>query len=600
VNHVAGAYMMGALTVIAFGSDVVDTLGIHPGVAKWLTILCIAGFPVAVAASWAYDIRVHREGDAPAAAPYSAPLRGRLILLAGIGLGMMLLGVVALLSRGEAVEPAATAQLPAVAVLPVELEGSPGDAWMTRALQVEVSNALGASRGITARSYELVDAYAGMPVDSLARALTVDYLVAARLVSEGGHTHLTVQLLDPGGTILGSIRALEGDSASVGAVADLTTRTVDFVLGELGVRVRLDRWRLGTRSEAAFNLMYRADELMRDALRLLKDPAGARTAAVMLEDADALLRESAEADPRWDEPLILRMRIVSNRAFALRVGNAPESEIAAALDRGIAIATGMLARDAQNAQALAARGSFLYRKRSYVSHDATEDDRLLAAAEADLRAALRSDGGLAQAAAELSNVLWAQADFGGARSWAFRALQLDAYLLDAHAIMNRLAMATFETGEDTAALRLCREAVERFGDAGDHGCVIEVLAFGEDVTPDVDAAWHHLEQLSRIPGVASLTRAYYEAPIAAVLARAGQPDSAARVLARARARFPREFEEPSLMCTEAAVRFRMGQADSATALLRAYLATGAAARFNLARRTLSPYRDLLAAEPPRS
>ena len=598
VNRVAGLYLMGALAVIGYGGDILDNIGAPPPVAKWLTILVIAGFPVAVAAAWAYDLRVRRERSTAPGASYSAGARGAVILAVGILVGMGLLGVVALLSRdtpASAVTPASAK--PVVGVLPIQLEGGEETAWLTRALAGSITDALSESRGVTMRNEGLVESYANLPLDSMSRALGIDYLVKVRLLASSTESRLMVQVLDTIGTLVGSAVTLRSGPPSAATAEELTLLTRDHVLHTLGVEVRNASWRFGTRSDVALNLLYKADGLVSQARGLMGQEGGARVAGGVLDEADTRLLKSAKADPKWTAPVLLRVRVAALRAYALRVENAPLADIEAALDTGIAISGKLLAREPANAQALALRGMLQHRKVGYLTLGPEENKRLLTRAEADLRAGLDIDGDMAIAAAELSSLLYKRTQFAEASIWAKSALALDAYLADADGITNRLAMATFEAGNDTAALRLCRDGVRRFGSAGHHGCVIEVLAFG-DVKPDVKEAWNHLATLRADPTVNPPTLAFYEAQVAAVLARAGQRDSAVRVLERVRAQHAHYFSSPAMICLEAAVRFRLGQTDAATRLLRTYIATrDPDADFNLNRRALKPYRHLLAQTP---
>lgn len=597
VNHVAGLYLTGALAVIGFGGDILDNLGAPAGLARWLTLLVIAGFPVAVAVSWAYDLRVRRE-QAAEGRPYSTGLRGALIITGGIVVGMGLMVTVAFISREDRVSAdGAPAAIPMMGVLPIQAEGGGEAAWLAGVLDRSVTDALAVSRGVSMRSEDVVAAYAHLPLDSLARALGTRYLVSVRVSVEKTETRLTVQVLDSAATLVGSTATLLAGTPSRSTAEELVQRIRDHVLHTVGAEVRTAHWRFGTDSDEAFNLLYEADDLIAQARAFMGEAGGARAAGSVLGEADALLLRSIALDPEWTAPRLARARLTNLRAYALMVDEAPPAAVEAALDSGIAIAGRLLARQPKEAQALAMRGLLQYRKVVYLEPEPSERARLIAAAEQDLKAGLRLDGSMATAAAELSDLYYSQGNFADASFWAKRALTLDAYQADALNVMQRQAMATFESGNDAEALRLCNEGLVRFGAPSFHGCVIEVLAFG-DVPPDVTEAWRHLEKLRENPLIRDHTIAFYETHIAAVLARANRLDSAEHVLERVRRTHPAEFRDPILIGLEAAVRFRLGQGDSAASLLRAFAASGLPEReLVLNRRALKPYRQALAVEP---
>ena len=101
-------------------------------------------------------------------------------------------------------------------------------------------------------------------------------------------------------------------------------------------------------------------------------------------------------------------------------------------------------------------------------------------------------------------------------------------------------------------------------------CVLEVLAWG-DGPPDVAEAWRAYEAIHR-RGTPITANVYWDFNVAAVLARAGERDSARAVLERTR--------EPGRAATitpatrfwlEAAVRFRLGETERARRLIDEYL-----------------------------
>lgn len=615
VFRVAGLYLVFGGGFIQGAGAVLENLGAPAFFARWLTVMVIAGFPIAVAASWAYDVRLHRE-HARAGSRWASP-HARLVLAAGVFVGMALLVVIARSAvswTASAAAPAAPAlsRTPVVAVLaPQPLGGTDPEASLARAIQAGLTDALSQHQGMEVRSLDVMDSYARrqVPLDSLAERLGLHYLVSADLRTSEDWTRLTVRVLDARGTVVASARTFTAGAPSVDAAEELTQRAADHVLRTVGSELRAAQWRFGTRSDAALGLVYEAELRIEQARRLIADAGGAgslhdrearsasiATARAMFAGADELLDRAMKADPAWDTPVLKRAGLAPILAHVLQ----DPGQIQLVLDRAIDLLNGLLRRDAEHAQALALRGRLQFWK---IETDPARKEALLKSAETDLRNALQHDGNLAVAAAWLSDVFYEEADFHQARVWSERALQLDAYQLDADRIMHRLGMATFEVGRDTAALRICHEALVRFQDIPEHhGCVLEVLAFGES-PPDVAAGWDHLARLrSTLAGAEPSTSAYYETAVAAIVARAGLPDSAEHVLERVRARYPAGFgERGHLLWLEAAVRFRMSQPDTAVRLLRAYIGTDQPSTdLLLARRALKPYLGALVTDRPRS
>ncbi|UCC48856.1 MAG: tetratricopeptide repeat protein, partial [Gemmatimonadota bacterium] len=101
-------------------------------------------------------------------------------------------------------------------------------------------------------------------------------------------------------------------------------------------------------------------------------------------------------------------------------------------------------------------------------------------------------------------------------------------------------------------------------------CELNLLAHTGESEEDVQRAWTELARLDSLAPTQqwSAQRRFF---VAAVLARAGRPDSAVNVMHRARERVADENELANLMMMEAWVRTLIGDLDGAVELLDRYL-----------------------------
>jgi tetratricopeptide (TPR) repeat protein len=198
------------------------------------------------------------------------------------------------------------------------------------------------------------------------------------------------------------------------------------------------------------------------------------------------------------------------------------------------------------------------------------------AAERDLRAAVAAEPGLASAWNKLSQVLRYRGRAAESDAMARRALQEDAYLAEADAILSRLYFGALYAGDYAQARALCGRGGERFpGDWRFVECRLTLMRADRSRPPDPAAAARLLAQLDRLDPPERARRAgrayaplFRQTVAAAVMARAGKTDSARALLARARAAAGSDAElRLSLAYDEAYVYLLLGRPDTARALL---------------------------------
>jgi len=155
---------------------------------------------------------------------------------------------------------------------------------------------------------------------------------------------------------------------------------------------------------------------------------------------------------------------------------------------------------------------------------------------------------------------------------ATRAYEEDAYLSNAADVVSRLHLTSYELEQFTDAQRWCAEGTRRFPrDPRFLECQLRVMTT-RAAEPDVPRAWRLADSIARAAPEAEreYQRRLWQVYVAAVLGRAQIPDSARRVLERARAT-PEVDPDGNLMAEEAFARLQLGDKDEAIRLLTRYL-----------------------------
>ena len=340
----------------------------------------------------------------------------------------------------------------------------------------------------------------------------------------------------------------------------------------LGQQVSLRASREEATNVEAWVLQQRSQELSEYArqIGMRGDGSASRRA---FDEADSLATRAAELDIRWAEPVLRRGWIAWLRAVvagsAERGTEAGRRRQVARIHDGLRFAEEALQRKPADPRALELRGFLRFRLWERVSTQ-QGGDSLLAAAEEDLRSAVRGNPGSARAWSTLSQLLGAaRGEHLEAEAAARKALEKDAYLADAEDIHVQLFASTLERGAFTDADHWCREGEARFPlDPNFLECRITLLGWAGHTTADLAAAEREVSRLDTI-AMLDAGRAYREMQVVAILARAGYADSARSLMRTVQDRYPNE----QLGLPVASVYVLLGQRDSAlntlTVLLRA-------------------------------
>jgi serine/threonine-protein kinase len=426
--------------------------------------------------------------------------------------------------------------------------------------------------------------------DSVGRALGVGSIVRGSVEPAGDNVRVSVSLVDAvSGADIGR-KSLTIDTAqTTTAQTQLASQVVDFLRQELGAEIRLRADRAGTSNTAAWTLLERAEKLRKDADSL--SAAGARDAAVTeLARGDSLLAKAEQLDPRWVK--IPARRAAVAEASALLLGNRPQ--LVPVTDSGLAYADRALALQPNDPDALEAKGELQYiRYIQRAGGTGAAHDRLLIDAESTLVRAVNENKNQAGAWSALSSLYYSKPDIQAANRAAGEAYRADAYLASAKSILTRLFWTSHDLEEFPEALKWCDEGHRRFAaDPFFTACRLWMYTTRYQ-KPDIDSAWIYADRyvaLTAAPG-REYARHLSGILLGGALARANLPDSARRVLERARA--PKSVDtDRELEGYEAVMRVILGDQDEAVRLIADYLTVHPDHRRGFATRTGWWWRDL--------
>jgi DNA-binding SARP family transcriptional activator/TolB-like protein/class 3 adenylate cyclase len=458
--------------------------------------------------------------------------------------------------------------------------------YLAKGLTERVISELSEVRGLNVISRNGVKPFreSTLPIDSIARILRAGSLVGGSIEPSGGRLRVTVQLIDGATGAQLQSRTIERTIGERFALEDdLAEQVARFLRWRLGRELSVRRHAAGTNSLEARDLLLRAAQAREDAAKRAAgpDPLEARTGVRLLAYADSLLMGAEAQDPEWVEPITLRGWVALDRAW-----NSAAAREAAFLREAISHAERALRSRPRDPAALEVRGTAAWRLTA-TSLPADTIERLVDQARQDLSAAVQAEPMRASAWSTLSVLLRFQGDFANSYYAVQQALSADAYLLSADEIHERLYRSTLALARYDLARQHCDAGRRNFpADPRFVDCQLTILARDPAARPDVKAATALQRALARMEPVekaVSIGRpynpVYREMMVAAVLARAGQSDSARAVLARARERIG---GDPDLLSSfaydEAYVKLLLGNRDEALRALARHLSDRAAHR----------------------
>ncbi|MDP9201135.1 MAG: hypothetical protein M3P26_04280, partial [Gemmatimonadota bacterium] len=430
-----------------------------------------------------------------------------------------------------------------------------------------------------------------VPADSIAHALDAGTLVDGSVAPEGNdRVRVTLRLVDGNS---GADRDQAAVVESFGNPLVLRTRLAEqlaLMLRQwLGDEVRFRALRGGTQNPNAWSLVQRAEKMRKDAA-LLEQAGDIAGAGRELAAADTALAQAESLDPKWPEPIVLRGKVAGRQERLSREAAEADKWI----NVGLAHADRAITLNPRDPNALELRGALRVRRiaRGLVK-DQREVDDVIRAAEQDLRAAIVANPSQAGALNVLSQIQYTKQGPVESYNLARRAYEADAYLTAAPEILWRLFATSYDLEQFANAETWCDEELRRFPQHLAAARCQLLMMTTKAVRADPAEAWRRAGELERVAPVPQ--REYYRREgqifVAAVLARAGLPDSARRVLVRARA--DRNVDpRGELMGLEAFVRTMLGDKKEAVDLLQVYLTEHPEHRHGFAKANPWWWRDL--------
>jgi serine/threonine-protein kinase len=385
----------------------------------------------------------------------------------------------------------------------------------------------------------------GVSRDSIARALGVGTLVLGSVEPDGDRVRVTVRLADASGAEFNRVTFEEPTTNLLLLSDSLAPKAAALIRSRLGSEIRLREERSSARNPDAWAAEQRASQARRlgDSLYAAGSNSGFEHAYAT---ADSLAAIAEQLDPAWIDPMLLRGTMAYWRARRA----ADDAGLAGRMvDSGLIHAEQALALDKDDADALELRGNLKYWRWLFpLETDSVKAKQLLHEAQADLERATQVNPGQAGAYATLSHLYNQLSDKSAVDvSLAARqALEADAYLSNADVILSRLFFAAYDLGQYPDADNWCRQGHQRFpGNPSFVECQLWLLTMKQREA-DPALATRLADSLLRMTPAADTAFAGPQSRVivATVLARAGQRDSAQRMLRRNRdnAQFDPQFD----------------------------------------------------------
>lgn len=580
-------YAVAAWALVEVASTVLPVFPISDpdAILRILVFLVVLGFPVALVLAWAFDLTtegVQRTGENESAPPVvlsflrSAPFRASLVVFVLGFTGTMgwvswhlwlRPGVDRTASKGSVARAFDPTR---IAVLYLD-DHSPNAelAYLANGITESLIHELSRIEALHVVSRNGVKPYRDLaiPLDSLARLLGVGSLVEGSVAGGGDRILVTVQLVDAASGMHLLSEEIESGEGDILTLKEGIVREAVRLLGQsLGRELRRRVGEDEAGDPRAWELYQQAQHLREDADTLRWALGDTTSAGRVLVRADSLLGEAAAHDLRWVAPVLDRGWVARTRAGLLSSSATTRDPLL--LQRGMAYAEEALLRDPGNPGALALRGTI--RVDLFRSGEGGGDlDALARQAEEDLRGAVGSDPGQAYAWVALAELLRLGGEFSEASIAAEHALEADPFLINAEKeIIFTLSQVWLDVGDVEKAERWTDEGRRRFpAEPAFPAAKLVILAGRGGEGAVVDTAYALMAQVTRELGLPSAWR-LGRLQVAAVLALAGLPDSAAAVVEAVR----REGSTGAyVQYFEANVRVRLGQYDSALDLLEGYL-----------------------------
>lgn len=572
-------YAGSAVAVVEAADVFAPSLGLPVGSVRVLAIVAVCGAPLSLAIAWAYDVRP----DEGATSWWDRPWARHALVLGVAALGLA--AALVLWGRGGEASPAGAGAPPlsGVAILPLETFGGDEDLRNfaahlhgrlidgLAAAAVPTTDASDARLRVISRAGVLPFGGGSTSIQEIGRTLGVGTIIEGDVAAGSDRMEVRLRLVDAASAErLGTTTVTAELGDRLGLLKALSDSAAVLIRQELGEVVSTRLRLLETESREAYRHLIWAEELEEEFVRAFA-AQDLTLASRALREADSLYARAGSLDPEWAEPPLQRGWLSNQRAqLATARGGA---DLRSVYGSSLAHAEEALARSPGHRRALHLQGTLRYHLATRAGLSPARKTELLAAAEADLRAAVRGNPQAAAPLLRLSQVAAHQGRYDEAVRFGERALQEDPYLEAVEITHLRLFEYSLRLDRDEEARRWCAEGARRFQQPIFQDCQLMLLAWTRLQDPPVpDSAWALLErELAPYPEpLRPRLEPRLLAMVAAVLARAGEADSARAVLARARTMDP---GTGGFRTAAAGVYGLLGEADSGLAEVRQYLAS---------------------------
>jgi DNA-binding SARP family transcriptional activator/TolB-like protein len=455
-----------------------------------------------------------------------------------------------------------------VAMMPINDNSTDGSLLhLAESLTADLTSAIARS-GLGVRSADAVRELRsrGVSENEIGTKLGADYMVGGRVNRSGDLVTAFIDLLDGDGMVLQS-QTIERPFSAIRnlnqAVAEVMER---FLRSELRVPIHVRFAHSGASNDSAFRLVGHAREMQKVAGFVLE--AGQLPEALAhLAEVDSLFGLAASMDPDWPEPVVLRGRNLEGRAFIAKRLMGDTVLARQLLEQALLIADQAEQLGSDNAEVHALRGTVLYQLADMAGQSAPSVTAAFDRAEDELKRATQLDPSNQGAWLRLSDIQFNAGRYGEALHSAEEGYRLDPAGPRSGGFLYRLWAIEFETGDDLAADGWCGQLWGNEESLPGLYCTLVLQAWGGKSIPvDPAAARRAMEHIQKSDlRIQPEIGPRFQTLLAAVYARAGQPDSARATLNRV------ETADVGVLWLRAGVHALLGEDAVAVELLSRYM-----------------------------
>jgi TolB-like protein len=409
VGRVAGVYAVGGWVLIQVAATIFPLLGGPEWLAKWVVVFVLAGFPVAIALAWIFDITpsgVQRTEELPpdAVRPvvHQRPAYARSLGFFGIGILVALIAFAALSGVRDRADSAA-AGVRSIAVLPfADMSEKHDQEYFADGISEEIRNRLAQIPGLKVSARTASFIFKGQniqPLEDIARELNVEAVLEGSVRRDGNRVRVTAQLVDARTNRTLWTEGYEKEMSSVFAIQD---EVASDIVTAIKLKLSQDADPTPT-GELEGSSEPEAAEAYLQGLHHLN-----RRTDVDLRRAATFFEEAVEEDPQF---ALAHAALAQTYALLPAYGDFPVFE---AVSKGQAAAAKAVGLNASQAEAYSALGQI----RQNFEWDFESADR-------HYRNAIRFNNGYATAHQWRAEALLFLGDYEGSRTEIDMALDLD-------------------------------------------------------------------------------------------------------------------------------------------------------------------------------